>query len=52
MGEHNGPEVANPEVLESLLSDYSPPSVPTQAPCCTPETLADKVQQVDRAYGD
>lgn len=51
-GKHDGGEVANPEVLESLLSDYSPPSVPTQSDCCTPETLADKVAQVDQAYGE
>ena len=52
MGKHDGGEVANPEVLESLLGEYSPTQVPTQSDCCTPETLADKVAQVDRAYGD
>ena len=34
------------------VGEYTPVAVPDNPQCCTPETLAEKVQQIDSAYGE
>lgn len=49
MGKHAAPDGFDGTGGE-LIGEYHPVAIPDNPQCCTPEQLADKVEQIDNAY--
>lgn len=53
MGRHSAPEGHGGTLPENeYVGDYHPVAIPDNPECCTPGQLAEKVEQIDTAYGD